>query len=361
MSSNFSIPVLFNIHAFQRDLILWYSEQKRTLPWRANQDPYRVWVSEIMLQQTQVDTVIPYFNQFMTRYPTVYDLAKADEQDVLKSWEGLGYYSRARNLHTAVKEVVEEYNGEVPSDKKELKKLKGIGPYTLGAILSIAFDQAEPAVDGNVMRVISRVLHIEEDIAKPKTKTLFEDVIREIISQEDPSSFNQGLMELGALICTPKKPKCDQCPVQEHCLAYEYGNQEDLPIKSKSKKQKTENFHVLVLTNSKGEYLIEKRPSDGLLANLWQFPLLPKQDAEQLPENFQNHYGAEIALEGKGESVKHVFSHVIWEVEVLFGKVGDDLQTGKFVTAQELKNYPFPNVQHKVMEQLKDRSSILGN
>lgn len=349
-TTTFSIPVLFDVHSFQADLITWYSKIKRDLPWRVNQDPYRVWVSEIMLQQTQVDTVIPYFNRFMERFPTVYDLANADEQEVLKSWEGLGYYSRARNLHTAVKEVVAEYGGQVPSERNELKKLKGIGPYTLGAILSIAFDTPEPAVDGNVMRVMSRVLHIEEDIAKPKTKKIFDDVVREVISHDDPSSFNQGLMELGALICTPQKPECGECPVREHCLAYEYGNQTDLPIKSKKKKQKTTEFYGLVIQNDQGEFLIQKRPEEGLLANLWEFPLMPREEPS-IVDWFKEHYGAEIKVNSKGETVKHVFSHVIWDIEIVFAHFkSGEIKSGQFVTTEELKDFPFPNVQYKMMD-----------
>lgn len=206
-----------NISAFQEDLLRWYEENKRDLPWRENNDAYRVWVSEIMLQQTKVDTVIPYFNRFMEKYPTVYELAEADQQDVLKQWEGLGYYSRARNLQTAVREIVEAYDGKIPDDPKQLSDLKGVGPYTKGAILSIAYNQPIPAVDGNVMRVFSRVLHIEEDIALNSTKKLFEYYVAEMISKEDPSSFNQAIMDLGATICTPKQPMCMFCPVMEHC------------------------------------------------------------------------------------------------------------------------------------------------
>src|SRR5699024_3301114 len=186
----------FNFDAFQKKLIEWFQDNKRDLPWRHDQDPYKVWVSEIMLQQTQVDTVIPYFQRFIAKYPSLYDLAYADEQEVLKMWEGLGYYSRVRNLQNAVREVVDEYGGEVPDDPKKLGKLKGVGPYTKGAILSIAFDQPQPAVDGNVMRVLSRVLKIEDDIAQPKVKKQFEGYAEALISHDDPSSFNQGLMEL---------------------------------------------------------------------------------------------------------------------------------------------------------------------
>ncbi|WP_223155087.1 A/G-specific adenine glycosylase [Alkalibacillus aidingensis] len=353
-SIHFSIPIIFNAESFQQDLIHWYQKEKRDLPWRQNQDPYRIWVSEIMLQQTQVDTVIPYFEQFMERYPTVYDLAKADEQEVLKSWEGLGYYSRARNLHSAVREVVQEYGGEVPCEKSEIKKLKGVGPYTQGAILSIAYGQPEPAVDGNVMRVMSRILQIEEDIAQAKTKKIFEDVVKTVISKEDPSSFNQGLMELGALICRPTNPKCEICPVKEHCTAFEKDIQDQLPIKTKKKKQKREAFFTLILQDQQGRYLIQKRPEQGLLANMWEFPLVSKAEATEADvlNWLKADYGLEVEVDEKGEQVRHVFSHVIWELDVIKVKIikGHAPEgLGKFVTVDELSHYPFPNVQQKVI------------
>lgn len=226
------------VDQFQRDLIDWYEREKRDLPWRKSQDPYRVWVSEIMLQQTRVDTVIPYYQRFMEKFPTIEALANADEDDVLKAWEGLGYYSRARNLQAAVREVHESYNGVVPDNPKELGKLKGIGPYTKGAILSIAYNIPEPAVDGNVMRVLSRILSIWDDIAKPKTRKVFEEAVYYLISKENPSSFNQALMELGAMVCTPTSPSCLLCPVREHCAAFSEGVQAELPVKTKAKANK---------------------------------------------------------------------------------------------------------------------------
>src|SRR5699024_5588643 len=193
--------------------------------WRKDQDPYKIWVSEVMLQQTKVDTVIPYFKRFMENYPTVHDLAKADEQDVLKSWEGLGYYSRARNLQKAVREVVASYSGEGATDRDAVGCLMVVGQDTKFSILSIDYDHPDPAVDGNVMRVLSRVLKIEEDITLQRVKKRFESLVMELISHEEPSAFNQGVMELGALICTPKAPMCMFCPVQQHCQAFAEGIQ----------------------------------------------------------------------------------------------------------------------------------------
>jgi len=337
----------FNISLFQQNLLHWYSLNKRDLPWRKDQDPYKIWVSEIMLQQTKVDTVIPYFNRFMMKYPTVFDLAEADEQSVLKEWEGLGYYSRAKNLHHAVKEVVSVYNGEVPNDFKQLVSLKGIGPYTRGAILSIAFNQAEPAVDGNVMRVLSRVLKIEKNIANQQVKKYFEYITKELISTGDPASFNQGLMELGALICKPKAPLCDLCPVKESCRAQKEGIQEQLPIKTKAKKQKTFKYIALLITDEKENIIIEKRPSKGLLANLWQFPMIPLDEVSEDNQEkwLQKSYGLSVDIKEEKGVLKHVFSHIIWDVHIYTAKLHAENETSKQlrkVALSELEDYPFP-------------------
>lgn len=341
----------FNSFGFQYDLLDWYYENKRDLPWRKSQDPYKVWVSEIMLQQTKVDTVIPYFHRFMEKYPTVYDLAEAEEQDVLKTWEGLGYYSRARNLQTAVREVVEKYDGKVPNSKEELGSLKGVGPYTKGAILSIAYNQPEPAVDGNVMRVFSRLLTIDDDIALAKTRKKMETIVKEVISKEDPSSFNQAIMDLGATICTPKSPACLLCPVQEYCQAFAEGVQEELPVKKKAKKQKPMSYDVLLLRNDKNEYAIEQRPEDGLLANLWQFPMIPTK--EDLDQWMLKEYGLSIQLKEKKGELTHVFSHIKWELDI-YEAVLDTELVGKnnlhFVPIDKLEEYPFPVSHQKMMK-----------
>lgn len=346
----------FDILGFQEHLIQWYTANKRDLPWRQSQDPYKIWVSEIMLQQTRVDTVIPYFNRFINKYPTIFDLANADSQDVLKQWEGLGYYSRARNLQHAVREVVATYDGKVPNTPKELGSLKGIGPYTRGAILSIAFNQPEPAVDGNVMRVISRVLQIDDNTSEQKVRKEFEMYVRELISEEDPSSFNQGIMELGALICTPKTPQCLTCPIQQYCKAYENGVVDQLPIRAKPKKQKELQFFVLLIKNEKNEYVIEQRPSTGLLADLWQFPMISVNDidSDEIEEWIHHHYGVEIDLHEKRGELKHVFTHIIWNLEIYLAKtthVKSHSKDWTFVHKRDLRAYPFP-VSHLNMMNL---------
>ncbi|WP_117149077.1 A/G-specific adenine glycosylase [Paraliobacillus zengyii] len=348
-----------NINAFQNDLINWFQNEQRMLPWRENQDPYRIWVSEIMLQQTKVDTVIPYFLNFMDKFPTISYLAEAQEQEVLKAWEGLGYYSRARNLQQAVREVATTYNGKVPSNPKQLADLKGIGPYTKGAILSIAYDIPEPAVDGNVMRVLSRILRIEEDIAKPKSRRIFENIVVEIISQDNPSSFNQGLMELGALVCTPKSPSCMLCPVQPHCKAFRDGVETQLPIKSKAKKQKKLAYYTFAISNEDGEYIIEQRPEAGLLASMWQFPMVLKEevDEEHIMTWLEQKYGVSVTLDEVLKPIKHVFSHVIWEIDVIHLHVNEnkaELNDARFVNINKIEQYPIPVPHQKLIEQLID-------
>ncbi|WP_017473713.1 A/G-specific adenine glycosylase [Amphibacillus jilinensis] len=346
-----------NINAFQQDLINWFKDNQRQLPWRLDQDPYKVWVSEIMLQQTQVDTVIPYFERFMDQFPTPTDLANADQQDVLKAWEGLGYYSRARNLQTAVREVKEKYGGQVPDQRQQLASLKGIGPYTLGAIMSIAFNQPEPAVDGNVMRVLSRLLEIEDDIAKARTRKIFERTVRSIISEQEPSYFNQGLMELGALICRPKSPKCEVCPVRSHCLAYANSSQDRLPVKTKAKKQKVLSYYTVIFENQSGQYLIEQRPDTGLLASLWQFPMLEKNaiEKELLVSFLEQMWQTTITEVSQLAPVRHVFSHVIWELEVYrinVTNINIQSQNHQWVSLSQLNDYPFPVPHQQVIKQI---------
>lgn len=346
----------FDKFMFRKNLVEWYEANKRSLPWRETNDPYAIWVSEIMLQQTKVDTVISYYNNFMNRFPTVYELAAADEQDVLKEWEGLGYYSRARNLHAAAKEVVEKYEGKVPNNPDELGKLKGIGPYTKGAISSIAFQLPEPAVDGNVMRVLSRVLLIEDNISDSKTRKRFEVIVRELICKENPSSFNQGLMDLGATICTPTSPACLLCPVQDVCRAFTQGKEEQLPIKLKQKKSKRKKYVVIVLYDEDGKIAIEQRASEGLLANMWQFLMIEKATMRKKDITYliNEKYGFNVEIEEKIGEVNHVFSHLIWDLQVwkakCINKQGSNDKI-KFVTNSELEKFPFP-VSHQKIKQL---------
>lgn len=354
------------INAFQNDLISWFKQEQRDLPWRKDQDPYKVWVSEIMLQQTRVDTVIPYFNRFIEWFPTIEDLAEAEEDKVLKAWEGLGYYSRVRNLQSAVREVKEKYNGVVPNSPVEIASLKGVGPYTAGAVLSIAYGIPEPAVDGNVMRVISRILSIWEDIARPASRKIFEQAVRELISHDDPSSFNQALMELGALICTPTSPSCLLCPVREYCQSFEDGVQKELPVKAKKTKIRNVELAAAILFDESGKILIHKRPASGLLANLWEFPnveiLQTKQhEREQIVELFQQTFDLKVELQKAIGQIEHVFSHLVWNIKVFTGKITKEIKQSdewKLVSVNELKEYAFPVSYQKMFKLYMDQKNM---
>lgn len=345
--------------AFQEDLIRWFTEEQRDLPWRKDKDPYKVWVSEIMLQQTRVDTVIPYFNRFIEQFPTIRDLAVADEERVLKAWEGLGYYSRVRNLQAAVREVDENYGGTVPNTKDEISSLKGVGPYTAGAILSIAYGVPEPAVDGNVMRVISRILSIWDDIAKPSTRKIFEEAIRVLISKDNPSYFNQALMELGALVCTPTSPSCLLCPVRDHCCAFHEGVEKELPVKTKAKKQRQVHLAAVIVRNEKGDAVIHKRPNRGLLANMWEFPNIEISlpffhDKSYIQALIFEKFGIKVNVGQKLGQIEHVFSHLKWDIQVFEGELlkqmmdTDDL---KLVSQTAIDQYPFPVSHQKMIKQ----------
>lgn len=360
------------VEDFQADFLMWYQQEKRNLPWRYNQDPYRIWISEIMLQQTRVDTVIDYFYRFMEEFPTIKDLAKAPEDKLLKVWEGLGYYSRARNLQAAAKQIMEEFEGEFPTTVEDIRSLKGIGPYTAGAISSIAFEIPEPAIDGNVMRVVSRLFCIEADIAKASSRTIFDEAMRKIISQTQPGDFNQAMMDLGSSICTPTSPQCEICPIQQYCQSYRENRQTDFPVKSKKQKPKDVYYVAGIIENQQQEIFLKKRSETGLLANMWLFPLeeinavryieLQEQYdpaawdlfssshvAEDSPDFFSDQ---EVIWQKKilGE-VKHVFSHLRWHILVFYGRSAAPLTIdGRWVKPDDFPDYVFPKPQQKMLE-----------
>ncbi|MBY0214939.1 MULTISPECIES: A/G-specific adenine glycosylase [Paenibacillus] len=318
---------------FSVNLLDWYMINRRDLPWRRHNNPYFTWVSEIMLQQTRVDTVIPYFNRFIANFPTVQALAEAAEEDVLKNWEGLGYYSRARNLQAAAQQVMELHGGEMPQDKQAVFALKGVGPYTAGAILSIAFNQPQPAVDGNVMRVLSRYFLIDEDIMKGSTRVLMEELAGELIPEGRARDFNQALMELGALVCTPKAPHCLTCPVMEQCSGRIAGRELTLPVKTKAKPPRPEQ-RLVALVEGRGEHrgqvLVRQRPATGLLARMWELPHvlaapaaagkaagpLADEPAMALLAGSLWAEGFAARPEGLATHAEHVFSHIVWNLQV---------------------------------------------
>ncbi|MEG0320155.1 MAG: A/G-specific adenine glycosylase [Niameybacter sp.] len=337
--------------SYQTYLLEWFDKNKRQMPWRERRDAYSIWVSEIMLQQTQVDTVRPYYERFMERFPTVKDLATADKEEVYTYWQGLGYYRRADNLHKGAKVVANQYEGVFPMEAKLVKDIPGIGPYTLGAVLSIAFNLPYPAVDGNVMRVLSRQFLIEEDIAIAKTRKIFEAKVMSLMPA-DARNFNQALMELGALICTPKNPKCESCPMQSLCLAYEEGVQMEYPVKTGKVKAEPEFYKALVIREGDNIYL-EKRKDEGLLASLWGTPLVT---LEQWVEIEKMGLQYEVL-----EQVKHVFTHRIWMMSPVVITYNEQVEkiicnilqnTGEFVPKSLIKTYPVATAFTKILRKL---------
>ncbi len=305
-----------------RRLLAWYAAEKRDLPWRKTSDPYRIWVSEIMLQQTQVDTVIPYYGRFLKRFPTVERLACAGLEQVLKLWENLGYYSRARNLHAAAKLVVEKHGGRLPADRHTLRSLPGIGDYTAGAILSIAYGLPEAAVDGNVLRVVSRLFAIQACIEESAAKIEVRKRLTRLIPEREPGHFNQGLMDLGAMICTPRNPDCRVCPLTPSCGARKQGLTELIPFKKKSAPVPHRESAAGLIRNCEGRILIVRRPDGGLLGGLWQFPATApgaKASSARLQEFLENSFGISVRLGKEIAAVEHGFSHFSLTVHVYPG------------------------------------------
>ncbi|MFP4287262.1 MAG: A/G-specific adenine glycosylase [Candidatus Izemoplasmataceae bacterium] len=300
-----------NPKQFARELANWFRENKRDLPFRKTKDPYKIFLSELMLQQTQMDTVIPYYERFIKVFPTITDLANASLDDVYKLWQGLGYYRRAKYIHETAKIIRDEYQGVFPSDLNSIRKLKGVGNYTAGAIHSIAFKQPTPAVDGNVMRVMSRVLMRDDDIALTKNMKTIETILKSYIVHEDPSDFTEGMMELGALICQ-KTPKCNLCPVSKHCLAFKHDKVHLYPYKSKLKEKTIENYYVIVLKENMN-VLLRQRPSEGLLANMLEFPQYETPSLEIALKQFEEEFNLKVINHlSLNQTIKHVFTHKIW-------------------------------------------------
>ena len=333
------------LRAINRPLLDWYRNHARILPWREDPKPYHVWISEIMLQQTRVEAVKPYFERFLEALPDISALAAVEDDRLMKLWEGLGYYNRARNLKKAAQICVEQYGGRLPASYEALLKLPGIGSYTAGAIASIAFQMAEPAVDGNVLRVISRLLESREDIGKQSVKKQMEKDIREIIPEKRPGDFNQALIELGAIVCTPAgEPLCSRCPFETLCLARRNGTIREIPVKSGKKERRREEKTVFLI-EYEGKAAIRKRSSRGLLASLYEFPNLPGHLKEQeIPEALGIDREDISSIEPLAESV-HIFSHVEWHMTGFRVMIKRELPKLYPMEQMEdiLEKYPLPN------------------
>ncbi|MDD6467609.1 MAG: A/G-specific adenine glycosylase [Erysipelotrichaceae bacterium] len=320
-------------------LIAWYEKEKRDLPWRKQQDAYAVWISEIMLQQTRVEAVIPYYLNWMKVFPTMEILAKADQQQVYQMWQGLGYYSRAKNIHDCAIECVNMNQGKLPASYQKLLVLPGIGEYTAAAISSICFHEAQSAVDGNVLRVMSRLWMDDQDISKQKTKQNLKRRLDLLIPKENPGAFNQALMELGATICIPNgAARCNICPLASFCLSYKTGKVYEYPIKTSKKSRKIEQRIILVL-QYQDQYYIQKRPSQGLLANLYEFINIEKVSQKQWKEDLIKR-GIKIQKIKKLTEYRHVFTHIEWQMNGYLIQVEQKIE-GIWVTKKQMEEYPF--------------------
>jgi len=339
----------------QASLLKWYKLNHRKLPWRATRDPYKIWLSEIMCQQTQVATVISYYKRFLESYPDIVSLSKAKEDEVYKLWEGLGYYSRAKRLMQCARVITQNYDGFFPRTYDEIIGLPGIGPYTAGAIVSIAYDIKMPAVDGNVLRVYSRLYGVEEDVGKPGTKKKIEAMVSADLP-EDVRDYNQALMELGALICIPKNPKCACCPVQDYCTAKEKNIQNSLPIKTPKAKKQIKKMWVAYV-EFENQILLEKRGTEGLLANLWGFPILEvieDNPSKAMIDYLEDNYGLYVTEEAIMTTKKHVFTHLIWDMTLVRFKTSSIYMIEDpevvWIHPDAIKNYPLPTAFLKLLK-----------
>lgn len=340
---------------FHNTLINWYLQNKRDLPWRNTVNPYHIWLSEIMLQQTRVAQGMPYFFSFTKEFPTVFDLANADEEKVLKLWQGLGYYSRARNLHKTAQYIANDLKGIFPTTYNDLLKLKGVGEYTAAAIASFSYNEAVPVVDGNVFRVLSRYFDIESDIALPATKKEFTGLAKELMPKENPAIFNQAIMEFGALQCVPKSPDCSVCVFNDSCLALQKKKVDTLPVKSKKLKITNRFFNYLVLEDIDGKTLIQKRTTKGIWHNLYEFPLLETNEivdfdfvSRIIKEEILSSYTITGVEECSHATVIHKLSHQHLHIQFWKVKISDILPNG--LNCNELKEFPFPIVIYNFIE-----------
>ena len=347
-----SIPTL------RSSLLAWYREQGRILPWRTTRDPYAIWISEIMLQQTQVKTVLPYYQRWLQQFPTVHDLAEADQQTVLKAWEGLGYYARARNLHKTAKEICDRFHGILPQSAEQLETLPGIGRTTAGGIASSAFNQPAPILDGNVKRVLARII----GLTKPSNRAMKSLWLtsEQLLSPKNPRDFNQALMDLGATVCLPKQPDCDRCPWVKLCFAYKNQLQHQLPMTESRAPIPLKQIGVAVIWNDQNEILIDRRPADGLLGGLWEFPG-GKIEVEETPEacilrEIKEEIGIDISVGDHLISVDHAYTHfkvrlIVHHCRYVSGEpqtlACDEI---RWVNPEELSDFPFPKANKQIIE-----------
>lgn len=338
--------------SFSNSLIHWYLQNKRDLPWRNTTDPYTIWLSEIILQQTRVAQGMPYFESFLSSFPTVFDLANASEEQVLKLWQGLGYYSRARNLHATAKFVVDDLKGEFPNSYTELIKLKGIGEYTAAAIASFSANENVAVLDGNVYRVLARYFKVENDISISSTKKVFQELAKEVLPKKDAYIYNQAIMEFGALQCVPKNPNCFDCVLSESCGALQFKIVDKLPVKSKKTKVTNRYFNYLVFEDSEGKTIVNQRTEKGIWQNLYEFPVIELDEIIEEDEIFElinkkNSDIIHISILPEFEII-HKLSHQKLHIQFIKVSLKKTLPNG--LSIKDLKKLPFPIVIHNFIE-----------
>lgn len=324
-------------------LLCWYQENQRVLPWRGSEDPYKIWLSEVIMQQTRVAQGTPYYLKFIEKYPTVASLAAADEQEVLKLWQGLGYYSRGRNLLKAARQVVTDFGGAFPQDYKEIIKLKGVGPYTAAAIASIAFKKPNAVLDGNVFRVLSRIYSIETPINGPGSREIFQDYADKLLDKKNPGTFNEAMMELGATLCLPNNPACNDCPIMDHCIVKKNSNQNVLPVKLALNKVKTRYLHYLFVNTNAGFILRHRQPGD-IWQGLYELPLVETNKEEILSrEKASDKTGLNFSFMKPLKKMTHKLTHQRLEIMFYEADMSSEVRGENVLTdAIGYKHYPLP-------------------
>jgi A/G-specific adenine glycosylase len=344
--------------SFAKKILNWYYTNKRDLPWRHTKDPYKIWLSEIIMQQTRIDQGLPYYQKFVDQYPTVKALAMASEESVLKLWQGLGYYSRARNLHATAKEIYENQDSTFPASYKLLRELRGIGDYTASALMSICFDQPEPVVDGNVYRLLGRYFGIATPINTSQGSKEYKSLAQDLMPDAEFGNYNQAIMEFGAIQCKPQNPDCQVCPLQQDCLAYNTNSVRDFPVKIASREVKIRYFNYLFVVNPIHKTIISKREGKGIWRNLYEFPLLEskktlnlKQVKNRIPERIKINSLQEI-MELNDTPIIHKLSHQHLYSKFWLVKTQDDLSKGIYI--KNLDQFPFPVLLSDFIKTLKN-------
>ena len=346
-------------------LMKWYQKHARLLPWRGSSDPYEIWISEVMLQQTRIETVIPYFEKWMSIFQDLESVSNSNEEEILRIWEGLGYYSRARNIYKTAKIIMEDYNGEFPVDEAALQRLPGIGEYISGAIMSIAYHEKVPALDGNGIRVIARLFNYQQPVNVNRNRNFLKKKLVELLPEKKPGDFNQALMDLGSVICIPSDPKCTHCPLHKYCESFKKATQNFLPVKGKKKRIPHYQVVAAIIENKIQEVLIDKRPSKGFLGGLWEFPGGKVEKKESNEEALVRELKEELGILVRPFEIfgiyKHTYTHFRVTVHTFFAKLDKgqpkplQVEECEWVRVKELKHYPMGKVDRSISNDLQQR------